>query len=284
MAHELYYPSYTYLRDPNSITGSDHKFCIEVGQHHVACIITKRQGDDLKHFALFSLKSAIAVGDLKSILESNPLYTQLFDDVVVVVNQKEMVLIPTAYQKDHLDQVLLETIHGDLEELQVFKDDVHQWELSNIYGFNKSFIDLLKSFYPHCRFVHYASATLRAIFRQMNPDATQWAKVFFSPSVFTVVVMKSDQLHLIQQFYYETREDVIYHLLNVADKFNLDLASIVVEVSGTIDSESGIWLEMKKYFLEIMLEDCKTADAVLHGQFSAPLHYYTPSLLIPKCV
>jgi hypothetical protein len=99
-----------------------------------------------------------------------------------------------------------------------------------------------------------------------------------------VFALKGDQLLLAQSFYYETKEDVIFHLLNLSDKYNIDLTEALVEVSGLVDEESGTWKELNRYVLRISMEEPTghTESAVrIEG---IPSHFLTPILLISKCV
>ena len=92
------------------------------------------------------------------------------------------------------------------------------------------------------------------------------------------------QSQLAQSFYYETKEDVVFHLLNLTDKFNIDLASAFVEVSGLIDEESGIWKELNRYILNIVFENPSQHALQMLNIAGVPIHFLTPIMLIAKCV
>jgi len=109
-------------------------------------------------------------------------------------------------------------------------------------------------------------------------------KIFFYPSSLQVYALKGDQLLLAQSFYYETKEDVIFHLLNLADKFNIDLTEAFVEISGLIDDESGTWKELNRYILNIQLENPVQQQALNVNDPLLPPHFLTPFFLIAKCV
>lgn len=260
------------------------KLCIEVGQYHIALTISNGSGDAIKLFDLYSSKQKTDAAFLKAVLASEKLDNFQFSDVVLVHNQKEMVLVPSALYKEDLDAVILDTIHGDQMEYSISVDDVHQWELHNIYGTATDMKELVLEKYPQARIVQYMSACLKGIFRTLTEDVNEWIKIYILPSCFNMVVMKGEQLQIANSFYYETPEDIIYHVLNVVDKFRLDLSEVVVEVSGLLDSSSTTWKEMNKYFLNISMENSPAfhSDEANHGEF--PPYYFTPFLLVPRCV
>jgi len=284
MVQSMVQPAFSFRNNVvSSSLEEGSKLCIELGQFHVGITISNPAGSEISSFDLFSAKQKITPSFLQSVLSSEMLSGVHFSDVVMIHNQKEMTLVPSALYSQYLDTVLIETIHGDQFDLSVSSDDVHQWELHNVYGTDKSMFSMIVDTYPQARQVQYMSVCLRSIFRTLREDASQWLKLYILPSCINLVVLKGEQLQIAQSFYYETPEDIIYNVLNVVDKYRLDVAEAIVEVSGLIDSESAIWKELKKYFLNIELEPCSSVSAESQGS-AIPSHYFTPFFLVPKCV
>lgn len=285
MANPLVEPTFSFTApdDPADLL-SDKKLCIEYGQFHISFCISNRVGDKISHLASYQFKSRPDVAWIQKILASNPVYQTSFYDVILVHNQKEMVLVPSSMYKQHLEESLLQTIHGDMDDMIICNDDVHQWELNNIFGCNRMVFDAIRKQFPHVRNIHFSTLALRSIFRNIKEESGNWIKIFFYPSSIQVFAFKGDQLLLAQTFYYETKEDVIFHLLNLSDKYNIDLTEALVEVSGLVDEESGTWKELNRYVLRIAFEEPAghaENDVQIEG---IPSHFLTPILLIPKCV
>ena len=95
------------------------------------------------------------------------------------------------------------------------------------------------------------------------------------------MVFIGDQLQILQHFNFVTTEDVLYHILNVVEKYRLDVTEVMVNVSGYLDVNASIWVELKKHFLEISIEESAVANEV-HSDF--PSHYFTPFFMVPTCV
>ncbi len=260
------------------------KLCIEVGQFHVALTISNLSGDLVSHFDLYTAKQKIDAAFLQSVLTSEKLEGVQFSEVIFVHNQKEMVLVPSSLYKQELDAVLMDTIHGDLMAYSIAVDDVHQWELHNVFGLSTEMLELVLHQYPQARQVQYMSACLKGIFRTLTEDVNQWIKLYVLPSCINLVVLKGEQLQIAKSFYYETPEDIIYHLLNVVDKYDLDVSEVTVEVSGLLDLSSATWKELGKYFLNISMEKCPSFSGENATNTDLPSHYFTPFLLVPRCV
>jgi len=259
------------------------KLCIELGQFHVGLTISDPLGTETVAFDLYSSKQKINSAFLQAVLSSELIAGIDFSDVVMVHNQKEMALVPSVFYAQHLDKVILETIHGDLVDLILSSDDVHQWELHNVYGTADSMFSMIAEIYPQVRQVQYMSACLRSIFRSLREDINQRLKLYILPSCINVVVLKEEKLQIAQSFYYETTEDIIYSVLNVADKYRLNVNDVLVEVSGLIETESVTWKELKKYFLNMALEPCSLTSPEAQT-IDLPSHYFTPFFLVPQCV
>jgi hypothetical protein len=268
---------------PSTIEGGS-KLCIEVGQFHVALTISNVAGDMVSLFDLYTAKQRPDPAFLNAVLASEKLEGVQFSDVIFIHNQKEMVLVPSALYKQDLDAVLIDTIHGDQLAYSIAVDDVHQWELYNVYATPTDLIEIVLDKYPQARQVQYMSACLRGIFRTLTEDANQWIKLYVLPSCFNLVVLKGEQLQIAKSFYYETPEDIIYHLLNVVDKYGLDISEALVEVSGLLDSSSTTWKELNKYFLNISMEVNPSLSLGNANNADLPSHYFTPFLLVPRCV
>ncbi len=285
MANPLLEPTFSFTApdDPTDML-SDKKLCIEYGQFHVSFCISNKGGEKISHLASYQFKSKPDTAWIQKILASNPVYQLSFDDVILVHNQKEMVLLPSSMYKQHLEETLLQTVHGDIDDMIICNDDVHQWELNNIYGCNRMVFDAIREQFPHVRNIHFSTLALRSIFRNIKEEPGNWIKIFFYPSSIQVFALKGDQLLLAQTFYYETKEDVIFHLLNLSDKFNIDLTEALVEVSGMVDDESGTWKELNRYVLRIAMEEPPGPVESAVKIDGIPSHFLTPILLLPKCV
>ena len=263
---------------------AEKKLCIEVGQQFLTYTISDLSGRQILDFAFFTAEQSVDSIEILALLQEEKIENTSFDDVVLVHNFAEMVLVPSVIYKPELSTTILETIHGDAVQLDVMEDDVHQWELHNVYGWKPEVISTVISRFPQARNIQFSSACLRALFKSLSFDKEQWMKVYFYQNTFHVIVLKDNQLQLAQCFNFETPQDIFYHLLNVVDRLKLDLASIFVEVSGLLDANSDTWSEFNKFFVNVSLEECPAIDNNGNSSELHPSHYFTPFLITPRCV
>lgn len=277
-------PSFSFLSNSASFPLKDEsKLYIELGQFHMGVIIVNCLRNEIESFDLYPSKPGTGSTVLKAILSSERISGMLFSEVVMIHNQKEFVLVPSSLYNQDLNQSIIETIHGDQVDLTISTDEVHHWNLNNVYGTDKLLVSLILDVFPHVQQVQFMSACLRSVFQTMKEDIGAWIKLYILPSTINVVALKGKQLQIAQSFYYESPEDIVYHILNLAQKYQLDLSEAVVEVSGLIETESATWKELKKYFMNIELEHSTSLSPEMQAS-DIPSHYFTPFLLVPQCV
>lgn len=264
---------------PNS---AEDTLFIELGQNHISSFIQSAQDASISWFEMKQFKEPISTELVEGYIARLPFEAASFEKCHVIHHCIDAVLLPSEHHVEHLDQTILETVSGDLFERVIKSEDVFQWEITNVYGVNTELFTSLEQSLPNASHLHTNSVFLKSIFRQLSDMHEQWVKVYFYPSSFTVLVIKDEKLQLLQSYYYETPEDVMYQLLNITEQLILDVTTLYLQVSGLIDEDSVLYTEMKKNFLEISLE--ASPVELKQSETATPPHYFTPILLSSLCV
>ena len=257
------------------------KLCLELGEEHVSYLIANTSGTKIMHFEYYSVPKEEKLERLSMLLKEHPGLSHSFEDVILVNNTNRTVLVPDKFHKDHLNDSLFQMIHGDLEDMALHKDAVYEWEINILHGFEAELDTLLKERFPQARSVHFATTALRSAFKNRHWEEKQHVKLFFFSSSFFIMLFHGDRLQIAQHFQFQTTEDIIYHVLNVADKFQVDVNSALFETSGLLDESSPIWYELQRHFLEISF---LSPDVTFDENMEISSHYFTPFFLIPACV
>jgi hypothetical protein len=263
---------------------ADKKLCIEIGPHYYAYSITDQSGKQIIDFGCFEVGRQVSPSDLQILFQNSAINSSAFVDVVLVHNSHELALVPAAIHQSAINSTILETIHGDIQDWEVMEDDVHQWELFNIYGWQQELLHTVADRFPQVRHVQFITAALRSLFKSLSVEKEELIKLYFYQKEMIVVVLKDSQLQLAQSFHFDNPQDVVYHLLNIVERLKLDLASVVLEVSGLIDVDSETWKELNKFFIEVQLDEYANLPIALDSENPMPAHYYTPFLISPRCV
>lgn len=275
-------PFFFYKPDVVSVDAqTDKKLVLEVGEQHIACTISDASGKNIYAFAFYRIDKETSSEDIFSVIQASIETDSFFTDVILINNRNHYVLVPEQMHREHVAQNILETIHGDLLPISIHTDHIHQWEIAAIHGFDIELEELIRRQFPQLRIIHFISAALRHAFRNLDTELKQSLKLFFYPGYFIAEVFTADQLQLVQHFYFETPEDVVYHVLNIGDKYHLDVTEVQVGVSGIIDTEGGIWKELNRHFLNVSTDEIIQIE---DRGFQFPTHYFTPFFTVPTCV
>ena len=275
-------PTFTYV-SPAEDRSSDEglKLCLEIGESHISYIIGDTAGKKIDRFSFYPVPKEERTDKLASLFRESEDLAKSFAEVILINNTHQSVLVPERFHKDHLNETILQTIHGDLVPMSVHHDSVHQWEINLVHGIPLELENMVLEKFPQTRAVHFTTTVLRSSFRNMDWEDNQCLKIYFFSSTFYIILFNGEQLQLAQHFHYQTTEDVIYHILNVADKFGVDVTAVLVQVAGMLDESSPIWHELQRHFLEINLEPPVSIE--VEG-VDIPVHYFTPFFMIPACV
>ena len=257
------------------------KLCLEIGEGHISYLVADRAGKQIDRFSFYPISKQDRVDKLSLLLKESADLAQSFVEVILINNTHQAVLVPERFHKDHLNETILQTIHGDLDPMSVHHDSIHQWEINLVHGIPVELENMILEKFPQTRTVHFTTTVLRSSFRNMHWEENQHMKIYFFSSSFYIILFNGEQLQLAQHFHYQTTEDVIYHILNVADKFGVDVTTVLVQVAGMLDESSPIWHELQRHFLEINLEHPVAMET---EEVGIPAHYFTPFFMIPACV
>ena len=91
-----------------------------------------------------------------------------------------------------------------------------------------------------------------------------------------MAAIKQNNLQIIQSFAYSVAEDVAYNLLNICKQFAMPVEEVQLQICGMIDTESGMYAEVKKYFEHLTVQNVPTILVVEDSLSQHPAHYFTP--------
>ena len=220
-----------------------------------------------------SLKGA-ALSDLLE-REALPAFTTCH----IFFNFKETMLVPQEFFKEPIASSMLDCIHGPQPTDAVFSEQVPGIEAVNVYRVDDFIYNSLNSRFLSAVFYHSNTLLLPYLLKKQ----VELFVTIYQDSI-RVILFREDRLQLAQYFEYNTPSDVAYHLLNVCQQHAISPAEIRLLLSGFIQSDSNLYDELYRYFLNIELEE--TAEPVTMGEEvqQMPAHFYSHLISLAKCV
>lgn len=160
-------------------------------------------------------------------------------------NFKESLLVPTIYYNASLNKEMLDLLYGENDLMIIKSDEVKEVGVYNIYRIPKSLDALLKNHFSAIEEKHSTS-------KQIRSDVIgDHLFCIVSHNRIKVFLYKGNKLQIVQQFNYQSFEDVIYHLLNICEQHSMNPSEIKLQLKGMIVKESKLFQELHNYFLDI---------------------------------
>jgi hypothetical protein len=256
---------------------------MDIGYGHFCFAVVMQDTGEFIAMEYYTMKSAKKEDEFRSILSINPLLKNSYNKVFAVYNTPECVLVPDILYNPDVRDAMMTLIHGDLEKGLTLTEQVKHLELHNIYRVPKVFHEEIVRVFPGGKYRHYYSAWLKA--RQSFSEVQQGdhLHVIFYPYKIITVLFNNSQLELIQSFPYDIPEDVSYHLLNISEQFRLPADKLRLHVSGLLDTNSAMYTELMKYFLNVDLEARSRNFNYDFAFDNYPQHFFTPVFSLALC-
>lgn len=204
------------------------------------------------------------ISHLNTILSSNPVLSQRFEQIVTAFDFNTNILIPV--DMNNGDTTSLMYLNQSDPQDHVINEVVTKWQLTNIYSIPYALLNWVLTFFPSTQLWHVQSVCMNN-----TTEATEkgMIDVDIRDKNFNVVVTQQDELLLAQNYSYTAPADVLFYLLKICETFSITQEEVQLNIAGLVDENSGLFKTLYDYFLNINL---KTASWQMSEY---PTHYFT---------
>ena len=259
---------------------------MEVGEKTFNYIVYNRSTSQvlaLRQYSLDFIPGKSTHEALLEILKEDEWLQQPFRESFVIYHFADSNLLPERYFHIDMSKPATELVYGNARKGLLLSEKVQGWGLYNIYRIPRETHALLQQKFAAGKYWHYYTLFLTQ-HRNNDDESGEMIHVIIAADQFVVAVFKEKKLSLLQTYNYQTPDDVSYHLLAICGQLELNPESIKVYVSGLVDEQSTLYLELLKYFLQLEWE-LVPARVKLPQEFSQyPQHYFSPLMKMALCV
>lgn len=167
-----------------------------------------------------------------------------YREALIFYNFPESLITPAAGHESGMATELINAMFGPAEGCTVISEAIGNSGLFNTYRVPSRLHAQLGLQYRNGRFFHSYTPIVKGF-----ENFTRCLKAVFHKNHFTVALKKGTRFQFIQSFPFQGPEDVVYHLLNVCQRFSADHTEIDLQLSGMIDEQSALYRELYKFFL-----------------------------------
>jgi hypothetical protein len=213
---------------------------------------------------------------VKQLFNEHPLLGKSYKKVFISWAGEECALLPGELYKPGENEMLLNTLHGDLEESAISTDVIADKNIYNVYRMPAALHKTLVDQFPLATFTHQNSTLIKQAL------TGEGMRIIFYSDRFTVAYTGEGKLKLINTFAYHSAADVVYHLQNIFKQFGLN--NVQLKLGGMIDPSGELASELKHYFGTIIFEGFPEEYEYAAGLKSLPPHYFSHLFSLAQCV
>ncbi len=225
---------------------------------------------------LSALQTAAAI---RNLISDEASLQQSFSSVNILHNVKESTLVPDNFHHPMMKEEILTTLFGSDRQTVIFDEHIRNKNITNIYRVAKPVVELLRESFPFSSAYH----TNTLLVPQLRGGGVRLYCIVSQQTV-KIVLLNEEVLQLTQQFCYQTAVDVVYHLLNAAERYEFPPENVELILSGMIDESSNLYKELYKYFLQISFAELPSGIAINDGFDEHPPHFFQHLILLSACV
>lgn len=233
---------------------------IQVNLNGLSFCVLNRSQNNIEYLKSLRFDSKLSPLDvlnrLKTELSSNAVFSDDFDDILVIHQNELATLVPAdlyneAYKADYL-KFNSKILRSDF----ITHDTITINKAVNVYvpyvNINNYIFDTFGEFvYKHASSVlidyvlqkEVSNLNSNNIYINVNPNAIECA------------VVHNSKLQLYNYFEYQTKEDFIYYILFIFEQLNLDPEAIPIKLSGTITKNDELYNIIYKYVRYVSFVD-----------------------------
>jgi hypothetical protein len=278
MGHKVFS---SYRTGKNKDADDTQTLIVEIAAKHIACLV-KSENKQIRDFELFKFdkESLSFVEAYREVVGESSLLTQAYSTTRVFINNETCLLAPLTNLNQEAASNFLNVVHGGQVDNEILLDNISDENLSTVYSIPKEWSEELNRSLQIETFEHTYSSIIDQVLHKAAIDGSL-LKVIFYDTHFIALLFTQKKLQFIQSFTYQTSEDILYHLLNIVQCFQLDTNSALLQVSGMVDVKSNVIDELKQYFKRVTLEEADTKSLQVNiGDYSR--HYFTPFFNLAK--
>jgi hypothetical protein len=250
---------------------------IQVGEEYVCVALTKNS--TINAFEFFELESANSITEYHRIFTQSSLLKNKSLNTKVVFNVPDFVVVPNSKFSASCVVNYLATAYGDVDDklnINCTDDSIlSKLNLQVVYRIKAELFEAVNKFCSNAKYQHAVSCGLIDAFGA-EQAITEKLHINFYQSSMLVIVILSNKLQLVQSYSYNTKEDIIYYLLNVVQECCLNVQTTEVKISGLIELNSQQFNLLKSIFGKLSVESLNTQPLFLNSISVSNQHYYTP--------
>jgi len=181
---------------------------------------------------------------IKDIVAEQPFLQRSFKKITIVYAFEKVLLVPHKFMSANTNKDMLELVFGDSSDSVIKIDFLDKHNLYIIYLVNTEVDLMVTQLFGYGKKVHLYSLLPNI----KEVDNANLLYCIVGIKQITVQLFKLGNLQIVQNFNYTVPEDVAFSLLNICERFEMNLADTLLYLNGMIEENSNLYVELHNYF------------------------------------
>jgi hypothetical protein len=226
------------------------QLAIEIGSHQVTCMVKNSSTGEIDAIELFQVEQLNA--DWSDILfevkQNSKILGPTYSDCFVYFNFEEALVLPMSEMSASASADFLSLVYGADDRADIKFDRINSaLPTVTIYRIKKSLTELLDRNFLIFKTQHSYTNILNDV---LNRDSipSVFLKLIVYSKHFILVLIRDNQLQLIQSYTFQNSDDILYFAISVANQSGITPLQSQLELSGMVDLHTNLLDQLKKTF------------------------------------
>jgi hypothetical protein len=254
------------------------QLAIEIGSHQFVCMVKNSSTSEIEAIEFFQIdQSKVDWSDiLFEIKQNSKIIGPSYADTSIFYNFEEALVLPLAKMSATAAEDYLSLVFGEDERTETKFDSINTaLPTVTIYRIKKSLTELLNRNFLLFKTQHtYTNILNDLLNRDKLPEV--FLKLIVYQNHFIVVLIKDNELQLIQTYSYTNSDDILYYTISVANQTGLSPLQAQLELSGLVELHKDLLEQLKKSFGILSFDLVSNPDAIMTKSSNYSPYFLTP--------
>lgn len=254
------------------------QLALEIGSHQIVCMVKNSSTSEIDAIELFQIdQSKLDWSDiLFEIKQNSKIIGHSFADTSIFYNFEEALVLPLAKMSATAAEDYLSLIFGEDERTETKFDSINTaLPTVTIYRIKKSLTELLNRNFLLFKTQHTYTNILNDVLNRDHLPSV-FLKLIVYHNHFIVVLLKDNELQLIQSYSFSNSDDILYFIISIANQTGLSPLQAQLELSGLVDLQKDLLEQLKKSFGIVSFDLVSNQEAIMARPSNFAPYFLTP--------
>ena len=254
------------------------QLAIEIGSDQFVCMVKNASTNEIDAIEFFQIdQSKLDWSDiLFEIKQNSKILGPSYSNTSIFYNFEEALVLPIAKMSATASEDYLSLIFGEDERTDTKFDSINTTlPTVTVYRIKKSLTELLNRNFLLFKTQHIYTNILNDLLNRENLPSV-FLKLIVYQNHFIVVLVKDNELQLIQSYNFTNSDDILYFIINIANQTGLSPLQAKLEVSGLVDLHTDLLEQLKKSFGIVSFDLISNQESIKVNPSNYSPYFLTP--------